>query len=109
AVELDGKATGTTPVTLTALAPGTHVAITFRKAGYQDATAKLDVPKPGKETRLILPLAVSNDLARVKLVSEPPGAQVIQNGQLLPGVTTPAEVLVEAGKLVRFTLAMPRK
>ena len=34
----------------------------------------------------------------MKLASEPPGAQVNQNGQLLAGVTTPAEVLVEAGK-----------
>jgi len=96
-------------VTITKLAPGKSVALTFKKAGYQPASARLDVPGPGKETRLIQPLAVSDDLARVKLVSEPPGAQVIQNGQLLAGVTTPAEVLVEAGKVVHFTLTLPHK
>ena len=56
---------------------------------------------------MVLPLAVSDELARIKLVSEPLGAQVYQNGQLLAGVQTPAEVLVEAGKLQRFTLTMP--
>src|SRR6185503_18509418 len=30
-----------------------------------------------------------------------------QNGQLLAGVQTPAEVLVEAGKVQRFTLTLP--
>ena len=78
--------------------------VTFKKAGYQSANAKLDVPGPGKETRLIQPLAVSDDLARIKLDSEPPGAQVIENGQLLAGVTTPAEVLVEAKRLGRLQI-----
>ncbi len=108
-IEIDHKLAGTTPLTLTTLAPGSSVTVTFKKPGYQDATARLDVPRPGKETKLIQPLAVSQDLARVRLTSEPPGAQVIQNGQLLAGVTTPAEVLVEAGKPVRFTLAMANK
>ena len=58
------------------------------------------VPKPGKETRLVQPLAIAMDLARVKLSSEPPGAQVVQNGQRLAGVATPTDVLVEAGKPV---------
>jgi hypothetical protein len=65
------------------------------------------LPGPGKDMRMVLPLAVSDELARIKLMSEPLGAQVYQNGQLLAGVQTPAEVLVEAGKLQRFTLAMP--
>ncbi|MBL0220839.1 MAG: PEGA domain-containing protein [Myxococcales bacterium] len=108
-VEIDGAPAGTTPLTLTSLVAGKSVTIVFKKNGYQDATAKLDVPGPGKETKLIQPLPVSADLARIKLVSEPTGAQVVQNGQLLAGVTTPAEVLVEAGKPVRFMLTMPNK
>ena len=108
-VEIDGTAAGTTPLTLTTLVAGKTVSIVFHKNGYQDATAKLEVPGPGKETKLIQPLPVSADLARIKLSSEPPGAQVIQNGQLLAGVTTPAEVLVEAGKPVKFTLTMSGK
>ena len=58
---------------------------------------------------MVQPLAMSADLARVKLVSEPPGARVIQNGQLLAGMLTPIEVLVVANKPVRFTLSLPGK
>ncbi|HSK02706.1 MAG TPA: PEGA domain-containing protein [Kofleriaceae bacterium] len=107
AVEIDGKPAGKTPLTVTTLPPGKPVQLLFKKPGYQDAAARLDVPRPGKELRLIQPLAVSQELARVRLVSDPPGAQVVQNGQLIPAVTTPTEVLVEANKPVRFMLAMP--
>ena len=44
-----------------------------RRPGYQDATAKLEVPGPGKETQLIQPLAVSADLARIKVDVGPAG------------------------------------
>jgi hypothetical protein len=108
-IEIDGKSLGTTPLTITTLAPKHDVTITFKKAGYQDARTTLAVPDAGKELRLIQPLAVSQDLARIKLVSEPPGAAITQNGQLLAGVVTPAEVLVEAGKPVRFVLMKANK
>jgi hypothetical protein len=108
-IEIDGKPVGTTPFSITTLTPKRDVTVVFKKSGYQDATTTVAVPDAGKELRLIQPLAVSQDLARVKLVSEPPGAQVIQNGQMLAGVTTPAEVLVEAGKPVRFMLTLPKK
>jgi len=109
AVEIGGKAVGTTPLALTSLAPGSPASVTFKKAGYHDATAKLTVPGPGKETRLIQPLTVSEELARVKLVSDPPGARIWQNGQLIAGAVTPYELLVEAGKTTRFMLTMPHK
>ncbi len=108
-VEIDGKAAGITPLVLTSAPAGSSLSLTFKKNGYQIASAQLDVPGPGKETRLIQPLAVSDELARITLTSEPPGAQVVHNGQVLAGVTTPAEVLVEAGKVARFTLTMPNK
>jgi hypothetical protein len=109
AVELDGKPVGMTPFTVTSLAPGTLATVTFKKAGYHDATAKLRVPGPGKETRLIQPLIMSEELARVKLVSEPPGAQIWQNGQRVAGAITPCELLVEAGKPTRFMMTMAKK
>ncbi len=108
-VDADGKDLGATPLVLTALPPNTTVALTFKKTGYQDAIAKLDVPGPGKELSIVQPLAVASEFARVKLTSEPSGASVMQNGNLLAGVTTPAAILVEAGKPVRFTITMPRK
>ena len=58
---------------------------------------------------MIQPLAVSKALARVRLVSEPPGAQIVKNGELVPGAVTPWELLVEAGKVAQFTLTMPHK
>jgi hypothetical protein len=106
-VEIDGKPVGTTPLTMTTLKPGAAVSVVFRKTGYHDANARLEVPGPGKAMRLVQPLAVSDEFARVRFVSEPAGAQLVQNGQLIAGVTTPAEILVEADKLQRFVLTMP--
>src|SRR5262249_44105635 len=108
-VETNGRPVGTTPLTLRTLAPGAPTIVMFKKAGYHDASAKLVVPGPGKETRLIQPLAVTEELARVKFISEPPGAQVVQNGQLIAGAITPCEVLVESNKPARFVLTMPHK
>jgi hypothetical protein len=108
-VEHEGKPLGTTPLAVTTLPPGREVTLAIKRAGYADATARITVPRPGKETRLIQPLALSRELARVRLVSDPPGAQVLQNGQLIPAVTTPTEILVEADRPVRFMLTMPRK
>jgi hypothetical protein len=108
-VELDGKLAGVTPLTLKTLPPGSSATLTFKKAGFHDAVAKLTVPGPGKDTTLIQPLAVSEELARVRLVSDPPGAQVVQNGQLVPGLVTPCELLVEAGKTTHLMLTMPHK
>jgi hypothetical protein len=105
---IDGKDAGKTPLTVTTFTPSASVVITFKKTGYQDAVYKLNVPAPGKETRFVQPLSVSDDFARVKLTSEPAGAQVYHNGQLLPGMNTPCEVLVEAGKSQRFTLTLPK-
>ncbi|HEY5948538.1 MAG TPA: PEGA domain-containing protein [Kofleriaceae bacterium] len=106
-VEIDGKSLGQTPLTITTLAPSASVQYVIKKTGYHAATGTLDVPGPGKEKEMVLPLAVSDELARIKLVSDPLGAQVYQNGQLLAGVQTPAEVLVEAGKTQRFMLTLP--
>jgi hypothetical protein len=109
AIEIDGKPTGTTPIVVKTLAPGVPVTITFKKSGYHDAVAKITAPGPGKETQVIQPLAVSDEFARVKLVSEPPGAQVVENGQLVAGSVTPCELLIEASKPVHFMLTMPNK
>ncbi|MEO8840489.1 MAG: PEGA domain-containing protein [Kofleriaceae bacterium] len=106
---VDDKELGQTPLSLTTLAPGSAVTLTFRKTGYQDAIAKLDVPGPGKQMRLVQPLAVAAEFARIKLTSEPSGASVTQNGNLIPGVLTPADVLVEAGKPARFVISMAHK
>jgi hypothetical protein len=108
-IEIDGKTVGTTPLTVPTLPANTTATVTFKKAGFHDTIAKLAVPGPGKQTKLIQPLAVSEELARVKLVSDPPGAQVIQNGRKVLGAVTPCELLVEAGKPTRFMFTMAKK
>ncbi|CAN5631186.1 hypothetical protein BH11MYX1_BH11MYX1_46280 [soil metagenome] len=108
-IEIDGAARGRTPLALTTLAPSTAVAITFKKSGYQAVTTKLEVPGPGQEVRIVQPLSVNDELARVRLSSDPTGAAITQNGQLLAGVVTPAEVLVEGGKPVRFVIALAHR
>ena len=108
-VEIAGAALGQTPLAVTTLEPSTSVAISFKKSGHQAVTTKLAVPGPGQAVRIVQPLSVSADLARVRLSSEPSGASITQNGQLLAGVVTPAELLVEGGKPVRFTVALPHR
>jgi len=101
------KAIGVTPLFTTTLPPSAAVTLTLKKNGYKDAELKLDVPGPGRETRVVQPLLVSDELARVRVTSEPSGAHIVRNGQLLAGVTTPAEILVEAGKPQRLMLTLP--
>lgn len=109
-VQVDGKVAGTTPLVLTSLVPGTTVAIVFDQPGYLAAAANLQVPERGRTTRLVQPLQRSHDFVRVRFVSEPPGAEVLQVGQQ-PGIDrtyTPAEIFLEAGKIHHFSLTMPR-
>ncbi|HEX4453535.1 MAG TPA: PEGA domain-containing protein [Kofleriaceae bacterium] len=108
-IEIAGKQVGNTPLRISTLAPSSSTAVVFHKSGYQDATAQLDVPEAGKTMRLVQPLVVAAELARIELDSDPPGAQVVQNGQLLAGVQTPAQVLVEADRTVKFALTMQHK
>jgi hypothetical protein len=107
-VEVDSTDVGVTPLTLATLSPGTNVQVVLKKSGFSPTTSSVAVPAPGKEVRLVQVLAVSEDLARIRLESEPPGAQVVQNGQLLAGVQTPADILVEAGKPQRFVFTLPK-
>jgi hypothetical protein len=109
AVEIDGKPMGSTPLTLTSLAPGKPVSIVFRRTGYRAATARLDVPGAGDRKRLVQPLAISDEFVRVRFVSNPPGAEVVEDGRppSIDHTYTPAEVFVEANRIQRFTLIMP--
>jgi hypothetical protein len=109
-VEIDGRPVGSTPLTLTRLAPGTTVALTFKQRGYRTATARLQVPAAGAAARHVQPLARSDDFVRVRFVSSPPGAEVVRSGQAATTdrTYTPAELFVEAGREQRFLLTMKR-
>ncbi|MBC7975730.1 MAG: PEGA domain-containing protein [Myxococcales bacterium] len=109
AVEVNGKVMGSTPLTLTDLTPGAEVAIVFKRAGYRDTSARVRVPALGERILLVQPLQASEDVVRVHLVSNPPGARVLREGEVSGAdrTYTPADVFVEANKVQRFTLTMP--
>jgi hypothetical protein len=110
AVEIDGTPVGATPLTLSSLVPGKPVLIVFKRTGYRAATARLEVPGVGSGTRLVQPLEVSDELVRVRFVSNPPGAEIRETGRptTVDRTYTPADVFVEANRVQRFTLTMPR-
>ncbi len=98
---------GTTPLTLTNLPAGTSPELTLRKLGYSDLTEKVEVPRPGGSREVLLALSMSPDFGSVRIESDPPGAQVLQNGELLAGLSTPvAEHIVQADREYRFTLKL---
>jgi hypothetical protein len=104
-VMIEGKDVGQTPSQLTNLPPRTRVTVTLHRDGYVEAVQAIEVPAPGKEARVVIPLALSSDFATVTITSDPPGAKVLRNGELIPGVVTPTdELMVEAGKTTQFTL-----
>jgi hypothetical protein len=108
AVFLAGKELGITPLTVDDLAPGSEHEVVLRKMGYADLTRAVKVPGPGREATVSLAMSISTDFGSVKIESEPPGAQVLQNGELLAGMTTPVnELIVQVGKPYTFTLKLP--
>jgi hypothetical protein len=109
-VEIDGKRTGTTPLRV-ALTPGATVAIKVAKPGYHAASTSVQVPPRGQRAQLTQPLERDDNLVPVRLVSTPPGAEVLRAGAPSGGdrTYTPAEVFVEAGKPQHFTLSMPQR
>jgi hypothetical protein len=110
AVEIDGRSMGSTPLTLTSLEPGKPVSIVFKRTGYRAATARLEVPGVGNRKRLVQPLEASDEFVRVRFVSNPPGAEVVEDGQpaTVDHTYTPVDVFVEANRVQRFTLTMPK-
>jgi hypothetical protein len=109
-VEIDGRPAGSTPLSLTTLAPGASVSAVIKRTGYRTATVRLDAPAAGETRRVVQPLALSDDFVRVRFVSRPAGAEVVKDGQAasVDRTYTPAEVLAPVGQVQRFTLKMPR-
>jgi hypothetical protein len=109
-VLIDGVVHGTTPLVLTELAPATTLSVTLDKPGYRRATATLEVPKRGQVNRVVQQLALAADLVRVRLVSNPSGAEVLRPEQAsaVDRTYTPADVFVPANQPQRFMLVMPK-
>ena len=107
-VDIDGAVVGSTPLRLTGLVPGSKQSIGLAIPGYLRTTAVLDVPAAGKSARIVHSLVRSPELARVRLISDPPGAEIIREGQSsnIDRTYTPAGVFVKVGERHRFTLVM---
>ena len=102
------KELGTTPVSVSSLPPGETVELVFKRLGYQNATRSVHVPTPGGEAFVSLSLDIGSEFASVTIKSEPAGAQVYQNGELLVGKRTPiTDHLLQGGRNYEFTLKLP--
>lgn len=106
-VEIDGKVRGLTPLTVGDLAAGTEHEVVIRKVGYTDVRRQVRVPPPGREASVFASMVIAANFGSIDIESEPPGAQILQNGELLAGLVTPVKAhLVEAGKPYTFTLKL---
>ena len=100
AVNVDGKAQGSTPITLPEMSPGVHT-VTLTKAGYRAETRNIDVER-GKRAQISAVLVSS--LANITVNSTPAGASVLVDGTET-GKLTPAQVQVPEGSH-KITLKM---
>jgi PEGA domain-containing protein len=104
---IDAQTVGATPATLTDLIPGSEHAARVHKVGYQELITRLRVPEPGARAEVQLALAPANDVALLRIESDPPGAEVLQGAEVLAGVVTPvAEQVVRVGHSYSFTLRL---
>lgn len=107
-VWMDDRELGQTPFIATEWAPGTTVEVTLRKPGFSDATRSIRVPAAGGESQVSAALAIAPTVATLSFVSEPAGATVLHNGQLIAGKLTPFDGhLVESGVNHSFAFSLP--
>ena len=103
-----GTPLGTTPLITKALPAGQPTEVTFRHPGFTDRMQTIDVVGPGERIVVVAELVMSEHFGSVSIQSQPPGAAVYQNGELLAGVLTPVdEHIVQANKPYNFVLKLP--
>ncbi len=96
---------GLTPLSVTSLPSSTEVELVLRKPGYRDQRYRARVPGPGERAFVDLELALAAGLGSLDLTSEPAGAQLYLNDELVAGALTPIrELLLEAGRPHRVRL-----
>ena len=104
---LDGRDAGMTPTSIADLAPGSTHAVKVTKPGYNDLEQTVTAPQPGERTEVQLFLVRTPELAAVRLESDPPGADILQNGELLAGLRTPVpDHTVQVGRSYSFTMRL---
>jgi PEGA domain-containing protein len=104
-VYLDDKEVGTTPLPIAELEPRSTHKVRLTKPGYNDLTQTVTVPDPGARTEAQLYLVRTPELSSIRIESDPPGAEILQNGELLAGLKTPVgEQMLQVGRTYSFTL-----
>lgn len=104
-VLVDGREVGTSPITLSDLKSGSEHVLHVEKNGWNDLERKVAVPEPGTRAEVQVALVRTPELSTVHIESEPPGAELLQNGELLAGVKTPvADYMLQVGRSYSFTL-----
>lgn len=105
---IDGREYGSTPVTLSSLPASSEQKVLLKKIGYADVTRTLRIPPPGKEASVLTSLVMSREFGSVTIETDPPGAAVVQNDELLAGLVTPvAEHIIKTSRAYVFTLKAP--
>jgi hypothetical protein len=105
---IDGREYGTTPVTLASLPAHSEQKALLKKSGYADVTRTLRMPPPGKEASVLTSLVMSKEFGSITIETDPPGAAVVQNNELLAGLVTPVtEHIIKTGKPYVFTFKAP--
>lgn len=107
-VVVDGKELGSSPLPINQLAPGSEHDLHLEKNGYVAVDQRVKVPEPGAKTELQFNLMHTPELSSIRIDSDPPGAELLQNGELLAGTKTPvAEQMLQVGRSYSFTLRLP--
>ncbi|MBT5307422.1 MAG: PEGA domain-containing protein, partial [Candidatus Scalindua sp.] len=76
-INIDGKKTGKTPVTITDLSPGTHL-VEVRMDGYEDWSENVDIIGDKENTLTVELLAIT---ASININSNPPEAAIYLDGE----------------------------
>ncbi len=107
-VSIEGFPIGATPIDLTGYAPGTELRVLLEAPGHQRTMATVVIPARGTRARVVHRLTRDPALVRARIVSTPPGAQVVRDGVSARDRTyTPADVYVVANVPRELTLVMP--
>lgn len=106
-VWVDDESLGTTPIRLEQFEAKSQIEVEFRKSGYTPRRRTLTIPAAGRVSEVSVALALSPEFGSVSITSDPPGAGILQNGELLAGLQTPVdEHLVRASTNQVFTLRL---
>jgi hypothetical protein len=104
---VDGKEVGPSPLALSDLPPGSEHTLRADKKGFVAVEQKVTVPEAGTRGELQLTLQHPAELSTVSISTDPPGAELLQNGEPIAGARTPIDdYVLQVGRSYSFTLRL---